>query len=215
VSPDTVQLSGNSGNVDASATIARLMAAKLGEDQTFEIDVTYVEELDPVAGLPTPDECEAEIAAIVSVAKINFEPGSATIDASALSTMDEIAEVLKTCGDLRLEVQGFTDSQGREEMNLALSQSRAESVLNELRARRVLTGSFVAKGYGEADPVADNGTEEGREANRRIEFRLIRPDANAAARETALESIAESSDTQPTEEDTPPDETGEEGSGDE
>lgn len=215
VSPDTVELTGNSGNIDASATIARLMAEKLGEDQTFEIDVTYVEELDPVAGLPTPDECEAEIAAIVSVAKINFEPGSATIDASALSTMDDIAEVLKACGDLRLEVQGFTDSQGREEMNLSLSQSRAESVLNELRARRVLTGYFVAKGYGEAEPVADNGTEEGREANRRIEFRLIRPDATAVARETALESIAESSDTQPTEEDTPPDETGEEGSGDE
>ena len=99
--------------------------------------------------------------------------------------MDDIAEVLKNCGDIRLEIQGYTDSQGRESMNLSLSQSRAESVLNELRARRVLTSSFVAKGYGEENPIADNKTEEGREANRRIEFRLIQPEAETPEDETA------------------------------
>ncbi|WP_300037824.1 OmpA family protein [uncultured Roseobacter sp.] len=195
VTPDTLRLSGASGNPDAADLITRLMVAKLGEDSTFEIDVTYLEALDPVAGLPTPEECEAQIAGIVAGSKINFEPGSATIDASALSVMDEIAGVLQNCGDLRLEVQGHTDSQGREEMNLALSQARAESVLNELRARRVLTGSFLAKGYGEANPIADNGSEEGREDNRRIEFRLIRPEPGIPEGESALESIAENSDT--------------------
>jgi OOP family OmpA-OmpF porin len=58
-------------------------------------------------------------------------------------------------------------------MNLGLSQSRATSILNELQRRRVLTSSYVANGYGEADPIADNETEEGREKNRRIEFRLL------------------------------------------
>ena len=67
----------------------------------------------------------------------------------------------------------YTDSQGRAEMNLGLSQSRATSILNELQRRRVLTSSYVANGYGEADPIADNETEEGREKNRRIEFRLL------------------------------------------
>ena len=80
-----------------------------------------------------------------------------------------------------------------------MSQSRAESVLNELRARRVLTGSFTAKGYGEDSPVASNQTEEGREANRRIEFKLIRPDTVVAPTETTLESIARSGDTEPDE----------------
>jgi len=108
--------------------------------------------------------------------------------------MDQIAEILQDCGNLRLEVQGHTDSQGREEMNLSLSQARAESVLNELRARRVLTGSFLAKGYGEAQPIADNGTEEGRESNRRIEFRLIKPEPSIPEGESVLESIAENSD---------------------
>ncbi len=196
VTPDTLTITGNTGDSDAGPKIARLLAAKLGEAEAFAIDVTYQEKLDPVANLPTPDECEAEIGAILDSNKITFEPGSATIDASALGTMDDIAEVLKTCGDLRLEIQGHTDSQGREEMNLSLSQARAQSVLNELRARRVLTGSFSAKGYGEARPIEDNDTEAGREANRRIEFRLIRPKPSAPEAETTLESIAESSDTE-------------------
>ncbi|TMM55532.1 OmpA family protein [Sulfitobacter sabulilitoris] len=199
IQPDSLSVTGNTGNSDARAVIASLLAAKLGEAEKFEIDVTYREKLDPVAGLPTPEECEAEIGAIVAAGKINFEPGSATIDASALATMDDIAEVIKSCGDLRLEIQGHTDSQGREEMNLSLSQSRAQSVLNELRARRVLTSSFTAKGYGEAQPVADNDTEEGREANRRIEFRLIQPEPSVPEGDSALESIAENSDILPNE----------------
>tara|TARA_R110002049_G_scaffold29972_2_gene102014 strand:- start:100648 stop:102597 length:1950 start_codon:yes stop_codon:yes gene_type:complete len=221
VTPDRMVVTGNTGNPDASTQVASLLAGKLGEGADYSIDVTYQEKLDPVAGLPTPDECEAEIGEILKVGKITFEPGSATIDAGALGTMDDIAEVLKRCGDLRLEIQGYTDSQGRTEMNQALSQSRAESVLNELRARRVLTGSFVAKGYGEENPIADNKTEAGREANRRIEFRLIRPDTVDIPSETTLESIAETGDT-PSEqtddaEDTTSVESGEteEGSGDE
>ena len=195
VQPDNIAVDGVTGNVDASSQIATLLAGKLGEGEQYEINVTYDEQLDPVLGLPTPEECEQQIAAVVAEDKINFEPGSATIDASALDTMDQIAEILQDCGDIALEVQGFTDSQGREEMNLALSQSRAESVLNELRARRVLTASFVARGFGEENPVATNDTEDGREANRRIEFRLIRPEEDGESGETALENGEDTGDT--------------------
>jgi OmpA-OmpF porin, OOP family len=62
-------------------------------------------------------------------------------------------------------------------MNLELSQERADAVLDALRSRRVPVAGFEAVGYGEADPIADNETEEGREANRRIEFALIVPEA--------------------------------------
>ncbi|WP_299045245.1 OmpA family protein [uncultured Tateyamaria sp.] len=196
VTPDTLTISGNTGNPKASTNIASLLASKLGEAEEFDIRVTYQEKLDPVAALPTPEACEAEIAGILSASKITFEPGSATIDASALGTMDDIAEVLRQCGDLRLEIQGHTDSQGREVMNLNLSQARAQSVLNELRARRVLTATYSAKGYGETDPIAENDTEEGREANRRIEFKLIRPAPSAPEGETTLETLAGTGDTE-------------------
>ena len=191
VTPDMLYLTGRSGNPDASDAVARLIVDKLGDDSAFTIDVTYVEELDPVEALPTPEECEAQIATLLETDKISFEPGSATIDPSSLPTMDSIAEILMTCGNIQFEVQGHTDSQGREEMNLSLSQARAESVLNELRARRVLTGGLEAKGYGEAEPVGDNGTEEGREANRRIAFVLIRPEDSIPEGEQTLEAIAE------------------------
>lgn len=173
VEPESLVVRGNTGNEGASAAISRLLIDKLGQSEQFEIDVVYVKQLDPIAGLPTPEECIGQIVGLSSERKITFEPGSATIDAAAQSLVDDIAEVLKLCADLRIEIAGYTDSQGREEMNQQLSQQRAEAVLAALRMRRVPTSSFSAIGYGEVDPIADNETEAGREANRRIEFRLI------------------------------------------
>ncbi|MFQ6546661.1 OmpA family protein [Aestuariibius sp. 2305UL40-4] len=187
VQPDLITIRGNTGDQQASAQIAALLTEKLGDGQDFQIDVTYVEQLDPIAGLPTAEECIAQIEAVVEEVKITFEPGSATLDSTAQPIMDDIAAILQPCADKRIEVAGYTDSQGREVMNQQLSQERAEAVLNALRERRVPTRRFTAIGYGEADPIADNGTEEGREANRRIEFRLIVPESTEET--TALEEM--------------------------
>lgn len=177
VTPDMLTISGKTGNADASTQIADLLVSKLGEATAFEIDVEYVEALDPIASIPTPEECEAKIVQIIGNRKITFEPGSATLDASANGLMDELADLLKQCGDIPLEIGGHTDSQGREIMNEELSRDRAQSVLDALRARRVPVRVYTVKGYGEALPIADNDTEEGREANRRIEFKLLKPAA--------------------------------------
>jgi len=187
VTPDSLAVTGSTGQKELGSVMAGFLTNKLGEGAHYEINVTYKEQLDPVANIPTPEECAADIAEILSERKISFEPGSSTIDTSGRSIMDDIGEVLKLCGDIRIEIGGHTDSQGRETMNQQLSQARAFAVLDALRARRVLTSSFSAKGYGETSPVADNGTEEGREANRRIEFRLITPEA-VVEEETGLES---------------------------
>lgn len=189
VTPDTLTLSGISEREEASAEIAAMLADKLGGDVNFALDITYRKPPDPVDVAPDPETCEADLAAVQAISKISFEPGSATIAANALDTMDAIAEILTRCGEIRLEIQGHTDSQGREGMNQQLSQARAQSVLNELRARRVLTSSYVAVGYGESQPIADNATEAGREDNRRITFSLIRPNFEEEE-ETTLESTA-------------------------
>ena len=190
VTPDNLDVVGQTGEKDASAVISSLFAEKLGEGAQYSIDVVYQESLDPIASIPTPEECEALLADVQVGRKISFEPGSANVDASGLAIMDDVADILKSCGEIRIEIGGHTDSQGREVMNEQLSQSRAQSVLNELRARRVLTSLITAKGYGESQPIADNDTEDGREANRRIEFRLIRPEP-VKEEETTLESLEE------------------------
>lgn len=203
VEPHTLSVVGNTGNKNASAQIAGLLAEKLGEAEHFKIKVTYQEKLDPIANIPTPEKCIAMLAEQQVGRKLNFEPGSSTIDANGASILDDIAEVLKSCGDIKIEIGGYTDSQGRETMNQQLSQARANAVLDALRARRIITSNYTAVGYGEANPIADNSTEEGREANRRIEFRLIRPETEEAD-ETTLEA-AEDAGQEDTSADTDPD----------
>jgi OOP family OmpA-OmpF porin len=191
VTPETLELRGMSHDKDTSAEIARFLSARLGETETYGLDITYEEPPAPKDQPIPPELCEAQLASAQSEAKITFEPGSATIATGSAATMDLIADVLTRCGPVRLEIQGHTDSQGRETMNQNLSQSRAQSVLNELRARRVVTSSFAAKGYGESEPIADNGTEEGREANRRIEFKLIQAAGPQPEEDQAEEEPAE------------------------
>ncbi|MCX7300796.1 MAG: OmpA family protein [Rhodobacterales bacterium] len=176
VQPDLVTVKGNTGEVDARDAISRLLIARLGQMAKFQIDVTYLEELDPLAALPSPEECVAQIGMVTASRKITFEPGSATLSADTMPVVDDIAEILRKCSELKIRIAGYTDSQGRDEMNQELSQDRAEAVLDALRSRRVPVGGFEAMGFGEADPIADNETEEGREANRRIEFSLILPE---------------------------------------
>lgn len=199
VRPDLIEITGDTGSPTANDDISRIISSKLGEDAEFRLDVTYVEALDPVAALPTPEECVEQINAAIAVKKITFAPGSAEIDADALETIDKVAEALKECQTVKMEIGGHTDSQGRESMNERLSQERADAVLNAIMARRVLTSNLTAKGYGEARPIADNGTEEGREANRRIEFRLILPeeeDAEAATADAGSDGDAGADGTQ-------------------
>lgn len=175
VRPETVIVTGVSGSQMARARIAQILSSSLGQGETFSVNVTYDEELDPLAALPTPEECAADVTAALARQKITFEPGSAEIAGAAAPLMDELAKILADCPGVAMEVAGHTDSQGRESSNLSLSQARAEAVVLALQGRQVNVSGLTAVGYGETRPIADNQIEEGREANRRIEFTLVLP----------------------------------------
>ncbi len=182
VRPDMVEVTGVTASPAAQATITRTLSDKLGQGQAFTVNVRYDEALDPTADLPTPLECVTTLNAALAKKKITFAPGSAEIESDARDTMEALADELRRCPDIAMEIAGHTDSQGGEQSNLALSQARAEAVLLGLQGRRVLVGALTAKGYGETRPIADNATEAGREANRRIEFTLLTAaDTTAAA----------------------------------
>lgn len=183
VRADTVEVTGLTGSQLARARVAQILSGKLGQGQTFKVDVTYVEALDPLAALPTPEECAERVTGVLAGGKITFDPGSAEIASSAAPLMDALAGALTDCGTVPLEIAGHTDAQGSEDGNRALSQARAEAVLVALQGRQVDVSGMRAVGYGEARPIADNAEEVGREANRRIEITLIAA-ASAPAPET-------------------------------
>ena len=182
VRADLVEVTGVTGSTAARGRITQILSQELGQGKTFKVNVRYDEALDPLAAVPTPKECAAKVNAVIARTKITFTPASAEIASSARPVLDELASILATCPGMQMEIGGYTDSQGSESGNLALSQARAEAVLLGLQGRRVDVSGMTATGYGEAQPIADNGTEAGREANRRIEFVLKgAPDAASAA----------------------------------
>jgi outer membrane protein OmpA-like peptidoglycan-associated protein len=102
---------------------------------------------------------------------VNFEFDSAKLTADSTASLDEAVEILKRHSDLKVEIAGHTDSTGTDEYNLGLSGRRARAVVDYLVAHGANAANITAKGYGESEPVADNATDTGRAANRRVELR--------------------------------------------
>ena len=191
VRADMVDIAGVTGDQEARGRVAQVLSDRLGQGAEFKVDVRYEEALDPVASLPTAEECVDGLNDVLAARKITFAPGSSEIDTTARAVIEALAEVLRDCPPLRMEIAGHTDSQGSEGGNRALSQARAEAVLVALQGRRLPVEGFTARGYGEERPIADNATEEGREANRRIEFTLVaQPGEAEAGAEAGAEAVA-------------------------
>lgn len=173
VTEDTVAVTGTGQVAGLYDAILSKLEVGFGADARFTI---VVEEIIPepvVEDVPDAAVCEAEISALLDEKQIIFAPSSAVIDSASVKTINKIVTILNRCDTAAFEIGGHTDSQGREEMNLNLSQSRADAVLDSLLARNMLLGELSAIGYGEAQPIADNETEDGRQENRRIEFKLL------------------------------------------
>jgi OOP family OmpA-OmpF porin len=172
VRADLVEVTGVTGSLETRRKITQILSGELGQGQTFRVNVRYDEALDPIASLPTPEECAADVNVVITRTKIIFTPASAELATTARPVLDALAAILIKCPPMQMEIGGHTDSQGSEDGNKKLSQDRAEAVLLALQGRRVDTSGMTSVGYGEATPIADNETEEGREANRRIAFVL-------------------------------------------
>ena len=119
----------------------------------------------------TNDNCNAEFAAALSENTINFASASAIIDASSQTLLEALAQTANQCAG-QLLIEGHTDSVGSEESNLNLSQERAAAVQVALNRLGVASGRLNAVGYGESQPIADNGTRAGQAQNRRIVIQI-------------------------------------------
>ena len=133
----------------------------------------------PVAATPAP--CTAPpgfqvdanchiIEQTVIVRAVDFEFNSTKLTAPAQQTLDQVASALAQQPELRIEIQGYTDSIGKDAYNLQLSQRRADAVKAYLVSKGANGSTLTARGYGKANPVASNDTPENRAKNRRVAF---------------------------------------------
>ena len=120
---------------------------------------------------PTTDKVKT-LAPKVSLYVVNFESGNSNINKKSKSILNSIVDVLKKNPNFKLDIKGYTDTDGDENMNLRLSDSRAKIVKKYLTKRGISDKRLFTKGFGEQNPIADNNTEEGKAKNRRVELIL-------------------------------------------
>jgi OOP family OmpA-OmpF porin len=169
VSDREVKLSGDA-LYDAAATQLR---AGLGKDfpQTFQYRADI--SVKPASSAVDPTVCQQLFSDVLGKTRIRFESGRATIDPDSAGLLDRLIETALRCPTAAIEIAGHTDSAGEDAANQALSEKRAQAVVDYLVKAGLPANRFTAVGYGSTQPVADNESDEGKAQNRRIEF-LVR-----------------------------------------
>ena len=175
VSPANLRLTGVSGDAGAVDLIADALAQRLGAGKPYELAIRYDRQLDQTLGLPDGEECVARMNIAMTESEIGFEPNRSTIAGDPGQTLSQLAAIMTDCAEFQIEAGGHTDSQGSAGFNADLSRARAQTLVTAMQEAGIDTSHMTSHGYGESQPIADNATPEGREANRRIEFRLLSP----------------------------------------
>jgi OOP family OmpA-OmpF porin len=182
-----VRVTGLARDPMAAQAVGRTLEPVAARGWTVSTRVTVDLPARAAESMLSPAACAATLSSAVADSPILFEPSSADIDDDSEAVLDSMAATLRRCAEARIEIGGHTDSQGSVGYNLALSQSRAESVRAALIARGAPARRLIARGYGPSEPVADNATEEGRALNRRIAFLALNTDDDENTTEEAVD----------------------------
>jgi outer membrane protein OmpA-like peptidoglycan-associated protein len=110
---------------------------------------------------------------VLTVGDVLFATGRAEVAAGGMRSIDKLAEWLKKNPTRNLLIEGHTDNTGTEDLNMRLSQQRAEAVRDQLLSRGVGADRITTKGYGPKYPVVANDTASGRQQNRRVEVVVL------------------------------------------
>lgn len=126
------------------------------------------------APTPTPAPAPAPVPAAAPqkliLEGVNFDNDKSNLRPESFGILDQAAATLQDWGEVKVEVAGHTDSNADDNYNLHLSNHRAKTVRDYLINKGVAADRLISKGYGESQPIADNGTAEGRFQNRRVEL---------------------------------------------
>jgi OmpA-OmpF porin, OOP family len=168
VSDREVKISGDALYDAAAAQIRAGLAKDFPREWQAKADISVRPASAPVdAGV-----CQQLFSDLLSKAKVRFLTGRATIDSDSAGLLDHLVETALRCPNANIEIAGHTDSDGEGAANQALSEKRAQAVLDYFVKAGLPAERFTATGYGSTQPIASNDTDEGKAQNRRIEFQV-------------------------------------------
>lgn len=136
--------------------------AYLHNDMTYVFFIADVGAVDLNAGLKK--SCHVALTGVL------FDFNKSTLQPASDPVLQKVADLLSKDAALKVEVQGHTDNVGGDAYNQPLSEARARAVMDWLVKHGTAAGRLTSKGYGKTQPVADNGSDEGRAKNRRVEI---------------------------------------------
>ena len=107
--------------------------------------------------------------------KVQFEFAKAELLPASKTLLNDVVKILKDHPEIeKIRVEGHTDNEASAPYNMKLSEKRAASVVTYLKSQGVEGGRMESKGFGLTKPIADNGTPDGREKNRRVEIHIVK-----------------------------------------
>jgi OmpA-OmpF porin, OOP family len=169
VSDREVKLSGDALYEGAAAQIRAGLGKDFPENFRFKPEIS----VKPAAAPVDPTVCQQLLSELLSKSRIRFEQARAMLDPDSIPLLDRLIEIALRCPTTTIEIAGHTDGDGEDGFNQALSEKRAQAVVDYLVKAGLPASRFTAVGYGSTQPVAGNNTDEGKAQNRRIEF-LVR-----------------------------------------
>ena len=131
------------------------------------------EEAEKAAAEAKAKAAETKLINAFSLTKVAFRTGSSVLTLASKQRLDKAIETMKQYEGYQYQIQGFTDNVGKASSNLKLSDKRAKAVKAYLISKGIDVNILSAEGFGSADPIASNDTKQGREANRRVVFKIV------------------------------------------
>jgi len=161
-----VKLSGDAFYDAAAIQIRNGLGKDFPQGWRFKADIS----VKPAAAPVDATVCQQLFSDLLGKGTIRFESGRSVIDADSAGLLDRLIETALRCPSANIEIGGHTDGDGEDAYNQALSEKRAQSVVDYLVKAGLPADRFTAVGYGSTQPIASNETDEGKAQNRRIEF---------------------------------------------
>ncbi len=173
---DTVLLDGR--DVTLKGIVAsEEIKTKAGEIAADIFGVRTVNNLLKIKTLPVPPPVKSiqkKLDEVIAIKNIEFETNKTIIKKNSYPILLKVVSILKEYPSISIDIEGHTDSQGNAQHNLELSKKRANAVMDFLTKNGISANRLKAKGFGITKPIADNKTAEGRQKNRRVEFKIIK-----------------------------------------